>query len=157
MPTEIFGQQGDVRDIRVIKASAAKMVFSVGSEELSIVARNATMNVSRNVAPLRSLDGAYYLVEQPKGFGTLSITSVFGPTTRIDKFIEKFQDICQLPENVLSLVYQGHVECAPNVTNVSRHVLRGVLMTTYGASVGGDDMMLVQTMNFLFYTLSIGS
>lgn len=144
----IYGSQQVLKG--AFKADLARAL--VNGQSAGLLLQNLQFNFAQAVSTLYELGSSdvYYVIGRAQG--TAGISRVVGPSQLNLAFLERFGDGCRAPTNQITV--GAKAGCTNNLGG-GTYRLDGCLITSMGASMGAQDMLINEQIQMQFINLDI--
>ena len=133
----------------IIRAEDVTLTFEKGDSKGAII-QQAEWSLERSVNMLYEVgsQNVYYVGDRRKGQG--KFTRIVGGAKNFKGMVTKFGDICKAKANYLNLSV-GSTKCGPGGGGGKiTYKLLGVTLTSIGASVTANDIVVTENMGIMF-------
>lgn len=149
MPSPVFG--GDPQAVKgAIKAEHVKLT-GFGSRGAVVQQMQISFERSMNMIYEIGSNDVYFVGDRRRG--TIQGSRVVAGSGDFKKMIEKYGDMCKANSNNLSLEAQSG-SCAGGGGGTLTYNCKGVVLTTIGASVTAQDIVITENVGFQFVELN---
>lgn len=154
MPTSVFaGKNGKTQNLNgVIRAEDVFLTFpGLAKGEQGALVQQAQINCERTVNMLYEIGtpAVYYVGDRRRG--TAQFNRVVGGSNTFKGLIKTFGNICDAKDNHIELSVGG-TQCAGTAEGMNYKMISATL-TSLGASVSANDIVVTETMGFMFVDL----
>ena len=150
MPSVFSGNEQKI--LGVIKAEDVKLKFNL-ADAIGAIVQQAEWSLERTVNMLYEVgtQNVYYVGDRRKGQAKFS--RVVGGAADFKKMVTDYGNLCTAPKNTMILeVGASSCAAAGGIVNgqALTYNLLGVTLTSIGASVSANDIVVTENMNFMF-------
>lgn len=152
MPSVFAGAAGGAQSVQgVIKAEDVKLKIN-GADAIGAIVQQAQWSIERTVNMLYEVgtQNVYYVGDRRRG--TAQFNRVVGGARDFKAIVSAYGDLCNANTNTLGLVAgaQGAAVGACNAAGSVTYNLLGVTLQNLGASVTANDIIVTESMSFMF-------
>jgi hypothetical protein len=136
-------------------ADGARVTF--GDEfSAGMLVQNINYQYTQNITRLYELGGPDIYLVAGRTQGQASVARIIGPRRLAVAFYTKFGNVCNAGENILRFSARtGCAEGASDADGGQDIVLRQVVLSNIGGSVSANDMIINESLAFMFLILEV--
>lgn len=175
MDKDIFNSSSNVRgswhiDEAIITFDDLELgeaITTQGPKASSLIALGFNLQYSRSIQPFRPINQAGTYLVGGRGSGAVQLQTLIGPSSTIEKFIQKYGDICKAVSNTFTIKPGGSKFCTSQGQGRTNEVLRtpsefvvhGAAMNQLQLSVTnvGELQVVTSAISMVFTELKVKS